>query len=93
MIEIVQDRLSRPDAARGYILDGFPRTVPQAEALDGMVGTLPLAVINLAVPDEDLMQRMVGRRVCSKCGGECRSGCGGQRGLSPLRRRDDRTGR
>jgi adenylate kinase len=68
MVGIVSERLGRSDAANGYILDGFPRTVPQAQALDQMVGSQALAIINLAVPDSDLMQRMVGRRVCSQCG-------------------------
>ena len=67
MIGIVQERLQRPDAANGYILDGFPRTVPQARALDEMLRGEPLAVIDLAVPDAELLHRMEGRRVCSTC--------------------------
>lgn len=67
MIAIVRDRLSRPDAARGYILDGFPRTVPQARALDQMVQGEPLVIVDLAVPDEELLRRMQTRRVCSRC--------------------------
>jgi adenylate kinase len=67
MIGIVKDRLSQPDAAEGYILDGFPRTVPQAEALDRMLQGDPVVVIDLAVPDDELMMRMQGRRVCEKC--------------------------
>ncbi len=67
MIGIVRERLSRPDAAGGYILDGFPRTVRQAEALDRMLHGQPLYVIDLAVPDAELLQRMQGRRVCSRC--------------------------
>lgn len=67
MIGIVKERLGRPDAARGYILDGFPRTVPQALALDGMLQGQPLVIIDLAVPDAELLRRMEGRRVCSGC--------------------------
>jgi adenylate kinase len=86
MIGIVKDRLSQPDAAKGYILDGFPRTVPQAEALDRMLQGDPVVVIDLAVPDDELMKRMQGRRVCEKCSAIAEPGsdtetcerCGGQ---------------
>ena len=67
MIGIVKERLGRPDAAKGYILDGFPRTVRQAEALDAMLQGEPLVIIDLAVPDAELLKRMQTRRVCSKC--------------------------
>jgi adenylate kinase len=67
MIGIVKERLAKPDAANGFILDGFPRTVPQAEALDRLLGTQPLVIVDLAVPDSELIRRMEGRRVCSKC--------------------------
>jgi adenylate kinase len=67
MIAIVRERLARADAAAGYILDGFPRTVRQAQALDKMVQGQPLVIIDLAVPDAELLERMQGRRVCSKC--------------------------
>jgi adenylate kinase len=67
MVGIVKERLARPDAANGYILDGFPRTVRQAEALDTMLGAQPLVIIDLAVPDAELLHRMEGRRVCRKC--------------------------
>jgi adenylate kinase len=67
MIGIVKERLSRPDAAHGYILDGFPRTIPQAQALDRMVGGDPLVIIDLAVPDTELLKRMHERRVCCRC--------------------------
>ena len=67
MIGIVKERLARPDAAKGYILDGFPRTVGQAEALDAMLQGEPLIIIDLAVPDAELLKRMQTRRVCSKC--------------------------
>lgn len=67
MVGIVKERLGRPDAASGYILDGFPRTVPQARALDGILQEQPLVIVDLAVPDAELLQRMQGRRVCGKC--------------------------
>jgi len=67
MIGIVKERLARPDAANGYILDGFPRTVRQAEELDRMLYGEPLVVIDLAVPDSELLKRMQTRRVCSGC--------------------------
>ena len=67
MIGIVKERLARPDAVRGYILDGFPRTVPQARALDAMLQGQPPMIIDLAVPDAELLRRMQGRRVCSRC--------------------------
>jgi adenylate kinase len=66
---IVKERLSRPDANRGFVLDGFPRTVPQAAALDGLlVDRDPLIVIEIQVPDEELVRRIVSRRICSRCG-------------------------
>ena len=66
IIDIVKDRLAQPDCASGYILDGFPRTVPQAEALEGIAAID--AVIELDVADEKLIERLSGRRVCLKCG-------------------------
>lgn len=66
IIDIVKDRLAQPDAQQGYILDGFPRTVPQAEALESIARID--AVIELAVDDEHLVNRLSGRRVCLKCG-------------------------
>ncbi len=66
IIDIVKERLQQDDAQAGYILDGFPRTVPQAEALEGIAKID--AVIELAVDDEKLVQRLSGRRVCLKCG-------------------------
>lgn len=70
MIGIVRERLARPDVARGFILDGFPRTVTQAEALDQlMIGrSTPLVVIEIVVPAEELVRRTSQRRVCSRCG-------------------------
>jgi adenylate kinase len=67
MIGIVKERLAKPDAKNGFILDGFPRTVPQAQELDRMLQGQPLVIVDLAVPDRELIHRMEGRRVCSKC--------------------------
>lgn len=67
MVRIVKERLARSDAAGGYILDGFPRTVPQARTLDTLVQGKPLVIIDLAVPDAELLKRMQSRRVCSGC--------------------------
>ena len=69
MIGVVQERLERPDTKRGFVLDGFPRTVPQAEALDLILdGRGPLIVIEIVVPTEELDKRMTARRVCRNCG-------------------------
>lgn len=67
VIGIVKERLAKSDCDKGYILDGFPRTVPQAEALDAMGISLD-AVISIEVSDETIVERMSGRRVCSVCG-------------------------
>ena len=67
VIEMVDDRLKQEDCKNGYILDGFPRTVPQAEALEQM-GVQIDKVLDIEVADEVIMGRMTGRRVCSKCG-------------------------
>ena len=65
-VSLVKERLDENDTANGFILDGFPRTIPQAEALD-TITKLDMA-INFVVPDEDLIARLSGRRVCSECG-------------------------
>lgn len=67
VIGIIQERLAKDDCANGFILDGFPRTIPQAEALESM-GINIDSVVDIEVPDEAIMDRMVGRRVCPKCG-------------------------
>ena len=67
VIGIIKDRLAQSDCANGFILDGFPRTVPQADALDKM-GVEITDVISIEVPDERILKRMGGRRVCKKCG-------------------------
>lgn len=69
--ELVKERLSRPDCQEGYLLDGFPRTLAQAEALKKMgeeIGRPLLAAINLSCPAEILVERVTTRRVCPKCG-------------------------
>ncbi len=67
VIGIIQERLSEDDCANGFILDGFPRTIPQAEALDAM-GIVIDKVIDIEVPDETIARRLSGRRVCKNCG-------------------------
>lgn len=69
MIDIVRKRLSCEDAHAGFVLDGFPRTVVQATALDGLVGARgQLVVLDIVVPEEVLVQRLETRRICSQCG-------------------------
>ena len=69
MVKIVQERLNRDDARSGFILDGFPRTVAQAKALDHvMAGRAPLIVIDIVVPETELVRRLGTRLVCGTCG-------------------------
>ena len=69
MIGIVGDRLARPDTHAGFVLDGFPRTVTQATALDRMMdGRGPLVVIDIVVPEDVLLRRLAARRICGSCG-------------------------
>ena len=69
MIGIVSDRLGKDDARDGFLLDGFPRTVFQANALDGMLkDRQPLVVIDLSVDDDELVNRLSTRRICESCG-------------------------
>ena len=68
---LVKERLSKPDCAKGYLLDGFPRTIPQAEAwakISREINREVNLVINIACPDEELIRRISTRRVCPKCG-------------------------
>ena len=83
MIAIVRDRLLRSDAKPGFVLDGFPRTVAQAKALDRIMEERdngPLIVVDVVVPEQELVRRLAGRRICSKCGanadpGDTAAGC------------------
>jgi len=71
MIGMIRERLAKPDAKKGFILDGFPRTLVQAEKLDGLIagnGTDPLRVVRLLVPDEAIVKRIALRRTCAQCG-------------------------
>jgi len=69
MIGIVTERLSRPDVANGFVLDGFPRTVAQAQALDGLMdGRDPLIVLDIVVPEAELARRLGARMICAACG-------------------------
>jgi adenylate kinase len=69
MIGIVEERLGRADAARGFVLDGFPRTVVQASALDRMMNARgKLVVVEIVVPEDVLVRRLAARRICSVCG-------------------------
>jgi adenylate kinase len=91
MISIVRERLERRDTEEGFVLEGFPRTVAQAEALDTMVDDrAPLVVIDVEVPEETLVLRLSTRLICSSCGWTSTPGatmcarCG-----SPLVQRND----
>ena len=69
--DLVVDRIQQADAANGYVLDGFPRTIPQAECLTDALNKLGSAIdfaIDVDVPDENIVSRMGGRRACLKCG-------------------------
>jgi len=71
VIEIIEERLRQPDCIGGFILDGFPRTLRQAEALSGVLKTLraPLdLVVTVEVSEDDLVRRLAGRRICRACG-------------------------
>lgn len=72
VVDLVVDRLAKEDAKKGYVLDGFPRTIPQAAALDDALLKLNEKidyVIDVDVPDENIIARMSGRRACTACGG------------------------
>lgn len=66
VVDLVVDRLKQDDCANGYVLDGFPRTIPQAEALAKIIGVD--AVVNFDIADEGVVERLSGRRVCKACG-------------------------
>lgn len=72
-IQMIQQRIREPDCSSGVILDGFPRTVEQARALDRGLSegqTNKMTVVKIEVPEENLLKRLTGRRVCGKCGAE-----------------------
>ena len=71
VVDLVVDRVNQEDCANGYVLDGFPRTIPQAEALDAALASMGQSMdyaINVEVPDENIVARMSGRRACVDCG-------------------------
>jgi adenylate kinase len=69
MIGVVKERLDRPDTKKGFILDGFPRTVAQAQALDRLVESrTPLTIVDIEVPEQELVRRLTTRLVCENCG-------------------------
>jgi adenylate kinase len=71
VVDLVMDRFAQPDCENGYVLDGFPRTIPQAEALDAALEKAGAKIdyaINVEVPDENIVNRMSGRRACVACG-------------------------
>jgi len=71
VVDLIMDRFAEPDCVNGYVLDGFPRTIPQAEALDAALAKAGEKVdyaINVDVPDENIVNRMSGRRACVGCG-------------------------
>ena len=99
IINLIAERLQQADSARGFLLDGFPRTIPQAESLDGLLKKLALSlngVLSVQVPRAVIIERLAGRRTCKECGALChmvfdppkRDGvcdrCGGE--LLPARR-------
>ena len=86
IIAIVRDRLGKPDTRPGFVLDGFPRTVEQAVALDALMDERaqgPLVVIDVVVPDQELVRRLGSRKICGRCGTNAEPGktecskCGG----------------
>lgn len=68
IVALVKARLAEEDSLRGFVLDGFPRTEVQAQALDGLLNGAPLAVVEIRVPDDELVRRVRGRRICERCG-------------------------
>ena len=70
-VKILLDRVAQPDCSEGYVLDGFPRTIPQAEVLDNALNKLGDSIdfaVDVDVPDENIVRRMSGRRACLSCG-------------------------
>jgi adenylate kinase len=82
MIGIVRERLDQPDARGGFVLEGFPRTVAQATALDDiMEGHAPLIIVDIVVPESELVRRLSFRLICAHCGATATSG----HGASPVK--------
>lgn len=74
IVDLVAERLKEPDCAKGFLLDGFPRTIPQAESLDAMLkqaGQNLNCVLSVQVPNEVIVERLAGRRTCRNCGAMC----------------------
>ena len=96
MVGIIRDRLARDDTKRGFVLDGFPRTVVQAGALDQIMADRgPLVVVDIVVPEDVLVRRLAARRICSECGSnapvEWTTACGNCGG-GLVQRTDDNNG-
>jgi adenylate kinase len=94
MIGIVQERLEREDARSGFVLDGFPRTVAQAAALERiMAGRDPLIIVDITVPEQQLVRRLASRMICESCGTNAPAGDTGARcgrcGGRMIQRADD----
>jgi len=71
VVDLVVDRVKQEDCTNGYVFDGFPRTIPQAEALDNALTAISESIdyaVNVEVPDENIVNRMAGRRACINCG-------------------------
>mgnify|MGYP002866019437 CR=1 FL=1 len=74
IIDLIAERMQQPDCANGFLLDGFPRTIPQAESLDALLRKLALSlncVLSVQVPRAVIIERLAGRRTCKKCGALC----------------------
>ena len=97
MVAVVRERLGRADAAPGFVLDGFPRTPAQAAALDGLLAGSGVTVLDLVVPEDELVRRLSMRRVCGACGtnatgSEGRDGACLRCGGALVQREDDTAG-
>jgi adenylate kinase len=65
---IVRERLKQPDTSRGFLLDGFPRTIPQARSLDEFLGSRSLVIVEIFLSEQDVLRRLAARMICSECG-------------------------
>jgi len=69
IIKVVDERLNQPDTAPGFLLDGFPRTIPQARALDALVGgRAPIVIVDIVLTEAEVVRRLASRMVCAECG-------------------------